>query len=136
MKKLRIALFITILLGICAPLFAEYNLEGKDVFPVHRAIATIYASRLGYKIVFLRADGEFGSFYVPLKWFGKAGGQGEIVWGSDPAYPSFTVFYVDGKFHHIRLYLLTNLRDLSWGVLHATTEEEKKFDVETLEIQY
>ena len=136
MKRVAIPLIALVLFGLAVPLFAEYNVRGDDVFPVHRHIAMIYAHRLGYKIVFVRGNSDFGVVYVPLGWFGKAGGQGEIVWGQERSYPSFTAFYVDGEFSHIRLYLKSNLRDLSWSVLRPSAEEKKMFDVDTLEIEY
>jgi hypothetical protein len=136
MKRVAGLLLALVLFGLAVPLFAEYNVKGEDVFPVHRHIAMIYAHRMGYKIVFVRGNSEFGVFYVPLDWFGKAGGKGEIVWGSERSYPAFTAFYVDGEFSHIRLYLKRNLNDITWSVLRASAEEQKMFDVDTLEIEY
>ena len=91
---------------------------------------------LGYKIVFLKSDYTMGTFYVPCQWFNEAGGRGEIVWGDDPAYPSFTVFYVDGTFSHIRLYVFSNIQHTSWGMLKADASVEKSFDIDSLEIDY
>ena len=136
MKRAVLVLFAVILFGIALPLFAEYTVQGEDVYPVYRHIAMIYAHRLGYKIVFIRGNSEFGVVYVPLDWFGKAGGMGEIVWGDERSYPAFTAFYVDGEFHHIRLYLKRNLSDPTWAVLRASSEEQARFDVDTLEIEY
>ena len=136
MRRTRAVLVVAILLAVAGQLFAEYQTIGKDVFVVNRPIVTIYAHRLGYKVVFLKESSAFGQFYIPLGWFGRAGGKGEIVWGEDPAYPTFTAFYVDGKFNHIRLYLLRNLEDPSWAVLTPTVAEEKKFETETLDIKY
>ena len=136
MTRIRVLLLAVLFLLLAAGVYADYATRGDDVYPVNRPIAKIYSSRYGYKIVFLREDSEYGVFYVPLGWFGRAGGQGEIVWGADPAYPSFTAFYVDGKFSHIRLYLLSDMDDETWGVLRADEAESKKFDVETLDIEY
>jgi len=136
MKRVATALIVLVLFGITFSLFAEYNVKGDDVFPVHRHIAMIYAHRLGYKVVFVRGNSDFGVVYVPMKWFGKAGGKGEIVWGNERSYPAFTAFYIDGEFSHIRLYLKKSLSDLTWAVLRASEAERKRFDVDTLEIEY
>ena len=136
MRRTRTLLLIALLLAVTAMLFAEYEVRGKDVFVVNRPIVKIYAHRLGYKVIFLKENSDFGVFYVPLGWFGRAGGQGEIVWGNDPAYPTFTAFYIDGKFNHVRLYLLRNIEDPTWAVLVPTDAEEQKFSVDTLDIKY
>jgi len=136
MRRIRVLFLLALFLAAAGVLFAEYEVRGKDVFLVNRPIAKIYAHKLGYKVVFLKENSDLGIFYVPLSWFGTAGGHGEIVWGSDAAYPSFTAFYVDGKFDHLRLYLLKSLDDPSWAVLNASDAESKKFDVETLDIKY
>lgn len=136
MRRIRTLVIATILFAVAGSVIADYEVIGKDVFPVSMPIAKIYANKLGYKIVFQKENTDVGIFYVPLAWFGKAGGQGEIVWGDDPAYPRFTAFYVDGKFSHIRLYLLRNQSDASWSVLNASEAEEKMFDVDTLKIPY
>jgi hypothetical protein len=136
MRRTRTLLLIALLLAVTATLFAEYEVRGKDVFVVNRPIVKIYAHRLGYKVIFLKENSDFGVFYVPLGWFGRSGGQGEIVWGDDPAYPTFTAFYIDGKFDHVRLYLLRNQDDPTWAVLVPTDAEEQKFSVDTLDIKY
>ena len=136
MGRIRALVLVVALLAVAGALFGDYQVSGKDVFPVTRPIAQVYAHRLGYKIVFQRGGSDFGVFYVPLDWFRVAGGKGEIVWGQDPSYPTFTAFYVDGKFDHIRLYLLKNFNDPTWSVLSASEAEEKRFSVDTLEIKY
>jgi hypothetical protein len=136
MRRIRVLFLLVLFLAAAAALFAEYKVSGKDAFFVNRPITKIYAHKLGYKVVFLKENSELGVFYVPLSWFGTAGGHGQIVWGEDPAYPTFSAFYVDGKFSHIRLYLLRSLQDASWAVLNPSEAEEKKFSVDTLDIKY
>ena len=87
-------------------------------------------------MLFYKGTTDIGVFYLPLSWFGKAGGKGEIKWGDDNAYPLFTAYYIDGEFSHIRLYLRRDIKDPSWGVLRLTAAEERKFDIDTLEITY
>jgi hypothetical protein len=136
MPRNRTLALVTLFLALTGGLYAEYQIAGKDVFPVTRPIVKVYAHRLGYKIIFQRENTDFGVFYVPMAWFGQAGGKGEIVWGVNPAYPAFTAFYVDGAFSHIRLYLITNPSDATWSVLAATEAEEQQFQVDTLTIAY
>ncbi len=62
--------------------------------------------------------------------------MGEIVWGTDTAYPTFTAFYVDGKFSHIRLYVQQDQKHESLSLLRLASDEEQKFEIETLDIPY
>jgi hypothetical protein len=99
-------------------------------------ILKILSSSAGYKVLYVKSDMQVGEIYLPLSWFGKAGGQAEIVFGKDPSYPYFSVFYKDGKFDFIRLYVVDNIADLSWGILKKTEEELNRFKVDTLKIVY
>ena len=99
-------------------------------------ILKILTCSAGYKVLYVKSDMQVGEIYLPLSWFGKAGGQAEIVFGKDPSYPYFSVFYKDGKFDFIRLYLIDDVKDLSWGILKKTEEELNRFKVDTLKIEY
>jgi hypothetical protein len=136
MRRIRVLCLLGLLFATVGVLFADYEVRGKDVFAVSRSIAKIYASRFGYKVLFYKGSTDIGVFYVPLEWFEKAGGKGEIVWGGDTSYPTFTAFYMDGKFSHIRLYLISDIKDPTWDVLSASDAEQKKFEIDTLEIKY
>jgi hypothetical protein len=99
-------------------------------------ILKILTCSAGYKVLYVKSDMQVGEIYLPLSWFGKAGGQAEIVFGKDPSYPYFSVFYKDGKFDFIRLYVIDDVKDLSWGILKRTEEELNRFKVDTLKIEY
>ena len=99
-------------------------------------ILKILTCSAGYKVLYVKSDMQVGEIYLPLSWFGKAGGQAEIVFGRDPSYPYFSVFYRDGKFDFIRLYVLDNVGDVSWGILKRSEEEFNRFKVDTLKIEY
>jgi hypothetical protein len=136
MRRIRALVLVAFFLVLAGALFAEYQVIGKDAYVVNRPIVKVFAHKLGYKIIFLKENSGFGVVYVPLTWVYKAGGMAEIVWGTDPAYPSFSAFYVDGKFNHIRLYFLRDLNDPVWAVLVPAAGEEQKFSVDTLQITY
>jgi hypothetical protein len=57
-------------------------------------IMKILNHALGYKVLYLKSTMEVGEFYVPHSWF-KAGGKAELILGSGPAFPYFSVFYRD-----------------------------------------
>ena len=59
-----------------------------------------------------------------------------MVFGKDPSYPYFSVFYLNGKFDFIRLYVIDDVKDLSWGILKKTEATNAAFGGDTLQIQY
>jgi hypothetical protein len=110
--------------------------QDANVYVKSVPILKILTSSAGYKILYVKSDMQVGEIYLPLSWFGKAGGKAEIVFGRDPSYPYFSVFYRDGKFDFIRLYVLDNVGDVSWGILKRSEEEFNRFKVDTLKIEY
>jgi hypothetical protein len=99
-------------------------------------ITKIYTHRLGYKVVYLKNDLNFGEFYVPLKWFDQAGGKGVIIKGFDPAYPYFSIFWKEGKFHSVKLYVRRDLRHDSWGTLRLVPDVADRFEIDELELDF
>ena len=72
---------------------------------------------------------------MPYSWF-KPGGKGQVVFGSGRSYPFFSVFYVDGKFDHVKLYLVESMGHVSWGSMRKREGDASRFDVETLDLAY
>ena len=58
------------------------------------------------------------------------------MFGDDPSFPYFSVFYRDGKFDFIRLYVIDDVRDVTWGILRKTEASNAAFGGDTLEINY
>ncbi len=130
MKRVCPILLIVFLFALVYPVFSQENKD--DIYVKTVPIIKIYSHRLGYKIIYIKSNQEVGAIYVPIKWFTKAGGKGEIVWGDDPDYPYFSIFWRNGKFDFIRIYVKNNLSDPSWGVLEEGPDVEKYFDIEEL----
>jgi hypothetical protein len=123
---------VLLALGIVA-----FGQETPDVYVVSLPILKILSHPEGYKVLYMRSsDMKVGEFYIPHRWLGKAGGKAEIVFGDDPSYPYFSVFYRDGKFDFIRLYVLDNVSDVTWGILKKTEASNAAFKGETLELKY
>ncbi len=110
--------------------------DESDMFVKTMPIVKIYSHQLGYKVVYLKNDLNFGEFYVPLKWFDLAGGKGVIIKGFDPAYPYFSIFWKQGKFHSVKLYVKRDLRDGSWGALKIVPDISDKFEIDELELDF
>jgi hypothetical protein len=128
------AMILSALLFAAAAAFAQ-DQEEPQVFVKTVPIMKVLAHPLGYKILYVTSSMDVADFYVPYTWF-KAGGKAEVVFGTGPSYPYYSVFYVNGEFDHVKLYLVENMGHVSWGSVKRTEGDSRKFDVETLDLEY
>ena len=70
-----------------------------------------------------------------MDWFStSANSKAEVVYDTNPAFPYFSIFWENGEFHHIRLYLEENRDAESWGDKPLTEEILSRFEnTETLD---
>jgi len=122
------------LLFVATAAFAQ-DPEEPQVFVKTVPIMKVLAHPLGYKVLYVTSSMQVADFYVPYSWF-KAGGKAEVVFGSGSSYPYYSVFYVNGEFDHVKLYLVEKMGHVSWGSMKRTEGDSRKFDVETLDIEY
>ena len=119
MRKL---ILVVGLLALALPLFAQSRPRDVDsVYVRTMPIIKIYSHQLGYKIYYLTARGEVDSFYAPIEWFTQAGGKGGIAYGMGPQYPYLSIYWVDKKFSHIKLFLVESPLSDTWGVLRGAS---------------
>ena len=126
MKKLTIVLIV--LIFSCLAVFAQETprADNESYFYFKTAkIFKIYTYNAGYRIVYEKANLELREFMIPMKWF-QAGGKGELIWGNDASYPYFSVFWKDGQFDHIKLYLVPDLNHKTWASNENDSETENK----------
>ena len=125
---------ILLLLLAAAAVFAQQS-EEPQVFVKTVPIMKVLAHPLGYRVLYVKSNMEVADFHVPYSWF-KPGGKGHVVFGSGRSYPFFSVFYVDGKFDHVKLYLVESMGHISWGSMRKREGDASRFDVETLDLAY
>ncbi len=115
--------------------------ETSEFFVKTVPITRVYQHRLGYRIAYSKSDHTLGILYVPHEWFVREAGttdepKAELVTGSGKAIPYFSVFWRNGEFHHIRLYLEEDLRANSYAELDNPEAFNNRFDKETLEPEF
>jgi hypothetical protein len=132
MKRATLLLALVLFL---AAIFAAQAQDESNTYVKSVSIMKVLAHTLGYKILYLKSSLEVGEIYVPYTWF-TAAGKAEVVFGGDRSYPYFSVFYKDGRFNFIRLYLKDNIQDVSWGRLAFQEGDKAKFDVDELVLDY
>jgi len=128
---IAILLFISVSVSVSAQEPDKPNIFVKSV-----PIVKIYPHRLGYRVVYEKNTLDLHHIHVPLEWFREAGGKAHIVWGQDPAYPYLSVFWKDGEFSHIRLYLDEARDPRIWGDLKPGQLDDQFKDKETLNLQF
>ncbi len=132
-NRLVPVLALIFLLLFAAGLAAETSEYFFKTVPITR----VYSHRDGYRIVYRRSNMELAVLYVPDDWFQftpGAGqrGKGELVMADDPSYPYMSIFWKEGEFSHIRLYLNSNKQHISWGDLDNPENYSDKFEIDTL----
>jgi hypothetical protein len=124
----------TIVLVLIAIVSLGLAAETSAFYPVRIDVVKVYSHADGYRIIYRKGSADVGAVYLPARWF-VPGGKAELVRENDPSYPYMTLFYKGGKFDHLRLYVLANQKDETWGIL-PPSEGVGKFDSDDLKIEF
>jgi hypothetical protein len=116
-KKLFIVLVAVTALQVM-PLFAQ-NVpadQQSEYFYYNVPIEKVYPYRLGYVIRYRKGASDMATVYLPREWFNDAAGKGELIYlSSGPRWPYLSVYYKDGEFNHVRIYLRRLRSHETWG---------------------
>ncbi len=126
----RIAIAIALIAALALGLVAETS----AFYPVRVDVVKVFSHADGFRVLYRMGSVGVGEVYIPARWF-VPGGKAEMVRANDPSFPYMSVFYKDGKFDHLRLYVIADQRDPMWGVL-PPDEGKGKFDSEDFNITY
>jgi hypothetical protein len=94
-------------------------------------ITKVYPHKLGYKVIYMANDMKNRSVYLPSNLFetqkDETTVKSRLFQGYNKAYPYMTIFWKDGEFSHIKLYLKTNYSDISWGAFNDPDAHDENF---------
>ena len=110
--------------------------EDTDLLAVTVYVQRVYPHSLGYKVIYNRSDLYPGEVYLPGRWFTQTEGKGAILYSDHPSVPYMTVFYKNGEFSHVRLFVHPYPSHVTWGALPGGEDLSEEFSAETLEIDY
>lgn len=131
MKRAGIVLAAALLVLAGLPAFSQEQNYPKDAYYKAMPIIKIWSHQLGYMLQFWSSKSTVNEIYVPLTWFNKGpDSKADIFYGNEKHYPYFAIFWVDGKFDHIRIYALNDFNSLTWGVLETAADLSSKFNVQ------
>jgi hypothetical protein len=130
MKKLIIVL---VFLSVISPVFAQNNSnnakkEMPNVYYANVPVEKIYFAGTGYIVQYRRATNQIGTIGIPYTWFTDAGSIAELVkLPKGVNWPNMTVFFKDGNFSHIRLYVHGEKSHQTWGLTPQGSDVSRWF---------
>ncbi|MDR0316480.1 MAG: hypothetical protein LBH97_06230 [Treponema sp.] len=141
MKKLIAMTIFAAFLIVGIPVFAqsfpsEYE---SEFFYVNVSVEKVSPYRAGYVIQYRKGvTGQIAYVYLPGEWFDAAAGKGEVITlPSGTAWPSLSVYYRNGEFSHVKLYVHRWRGHETWGNIRQTVNIDDRFEnIETIRLQF
>ncbi len=115
------------------PISSQENQGAPSYFAKTYLIYKIYPHKEGYKVVYMQRGFDTKTIYIPVNWFYGAGSKAEILYGQDSSLPYMQVYWENGEFSHVRLFVNSDISDKSWGSLQNPENLDGTFTNETLE---
>jgi hypothetical protein len=141
MKKIVVAVIFAAILTAGSPLFAQQNSrEGQDseYYYINLSLEKIFPYRAGYVVQYRTGLNRLSTTYLPMEWFAHAASRGEIIkLPRGQGWPSLTVYYKDGEFSHVRLYVHAQASHSTWGNVPQTVNIDDRFqNVDTIQLEF
>jgi hypothetical protein len=130
MKKIIfLALVCLTLIGIL-PLAAQDNSgSDADFYYVSVHIEKVYPYRKGYAVSYRQGVNRLATAYLPEEWFHGTAAKGDLIYlPSGKDWPHLTVYYNNGEFSHVRLYLRRDRGHTTWGNIPLNVDIDDRFE--------
>jgi len=131
MKKIIIVL---VFMAVISPVFAQNNSDNSkqggqpSVYYINVPVEKIWLAGTGYIIQYRKSTSQMGTLGIPYNWFTDPGSTAELVrLPRGPNWPNMTIFYKDGKFSHIRLYMHWQKSHQTMGVTPMGSDVSRHF---------
>ncbi|MCL2197136.1 MAG: hypothetical protein FWB77_05925 [Treponema sp.] len=136
MKKLVIVLLFIILV---APVFSQViNNNDEKFYCINVSVEKIYPSHDGYIVQYRAGSAHTVTIGIPNQWFTDAASSAELVklpLASD--WPTMSVFYKEGEFSHLRIYVHPAKSHWTWGSIPMGTDVSRFFiDKESFKLKF
>jgi len=134
MKKFIIVL---VFLALVSPIFAQSNSEDR-LYYINVTVERIFPSMEGYVIQYRSGSNVIATIGIPIEWFSDAGGRADLIKLSAASdWPTMSIFYVNGQFSHVRLYVHPVKSHHTWGSIPQGTDVARFFgDRESFALQF
>jgi hypothetical protein len=133
MKKIVfLALVCLTVIGIL-PLAAQNNAASNgndsDFYYVTVHLEKVYPYRKGYAVSYRQGVNKLATAYLPEEWFHGTAAKGDLVYlPSGQDWPHLTVYYSNGEFSHVRLYIRKDRGHTTWGNIPLNVNIDDRFD--------
>ena len=137
MKKTLLAALLGLLIFAAPNLFAQnQNLKESEYYYVTVPIEKIYFYRNGY-IVLYQQGWHLNRTYIPMEWFTNPTGKADMIaLGSGSHWPHLTIYYKNGEFSHIRLYVRRSRSHETWGIVPLNVDMDSYFhNIEEIQLE-
>ncbi|MFO7780482.1 MAG: hypothetical protein R6W94_02540 [Spirochaetia bacterium] len=135
MKKhiLIVAMLVVMVAGFSVAQ-EQQELNESELFVHTVYLNQVFRHRLGFKVTYTAANLDYKQVYIPTSWFTQAAGKGELIETASKSAPYMDVYYRDGEFSHLRLFVRDNPFHVTWGRLEDEPNAEENFNRDTLEL--
>jgi len=140
MKKFIMAAVFIAVFASLTPLYAQKisKEHESEYYYFNVAVEKIYPYRAGYIVVYRKGANKMARVYIPGEWFAEAGGKGELIYlppGNN--WPSLTIFYREGEFSHVRLFVHKWKGHETWGNVPMNVNIDDQFEgIESVELEF
>ena len=132
-RILIVAILIVMVAGFSVA--QEQQESNESEFFVHTVyLNQVFRHRLGFKVTYTAANLDYKQVYIPTSWFTPAACKGELIETPSKRAPYMVVYYENGEFSHVRLFVRDNPFHVTWGRLEDEPNADEKFNKDTLEL--
>ncbi len=132
-KKLVSLLVALFILGSLAPLGAES--KASPFFVKNVMVSKVYLYQQGYRVSYFSNGFKIQNTFIPIEWFTTTAGyktddgnkKAELYYGVGAEYPYLSIYWKNGKFHHVVLRVRQSYSDPSWGTTDPNVNAADKF---------
>jgi hypothetical protein len=137
-KILFIATLFLIVAGIIPVAAQSMAGANEGLYSVTVSLEKIYPYRKGYVVKYRKGMTQTVDAYLPIDWFHGTGSKADLILlGSGTDWPHLTVFYKDGEFSHIRLYVRRERGHETWGDVPLNVDIDDRFEnVESIKLEF
>jgi len=136
MKKLLVGVVFIAFFVTGMTVFAQDDQDKKNTEYYYKNISLerIYPHSKGYIVLYRSGINRLSTAYLPMEWFNSGEVKSEIVTlPRGQAWPYMSVYYSEGEFSHVRLYVHPQTSHRTWGVAPRDANFE---GIETLELKF
>jgi len=110
----------------------------SDLYYINVPIEKVYPYRLGYIVLYRKGANTLGQAYIPYEWFRVHVKKAELIQlGDGKSWPCMSVFYKEGAFYGVRLYVAKRGSHLTWGNIPSNVNLDDRFkDVQSIDLSF